>query len=329
MTLVRFLLYVLLLALTVMKVLLAQHFWRALEQGDPGGGRYLVAIGCALAVAAVFMLAAGDQAKRAGDRKKAIAWWVLFAVVVPLDMTADIGAVSMVTAADQARRTQAEFVRQEKLDAVERAEHEIERLRRRFPEPSYDQPSAALAALLAERQRRLQGYETRNWAPPQDLLTRIARLESAVPIAARIEALTAERDAANAWLVEHQAEATTHPQFTALAALLSSWGLSTSAEQVRVGLAFYLALGLTTTLTIGWWAVGFGVRSRGARDWSGALWARANNFAFRFWPRWPFRGPMRQFRTRYPEGAPPIAPLRRGGLNRDVADDFDELDPDE
>jgi hypothetical protein len=329
MTLVRFLLYVLLLALTIMKVLLAQHFWQALEQGDPGGGRHLVAIGCALAVAAVFMLAAADQAHRAGARKKALAWRLLFLLVVPLDMAADVGAVSMVTAADQARRTQAEFVRQEKLAIVARAEREIERLRRRFPEPQYDQPSAALAALLAERQQRLQLFEARNWAPPQDLLTRIARLQAAAPIAARIEALSIERDRANAWLVEHQAEATTHPQFTALAALLTSWGLRTDAEQVRVGLAFYLALGLTATLTIGWWAVGFGARSRSAsRDWSGALWARANNFAYRFWPRWPFRGPMHDFRARYPHGAPVLRPAR-GPMNRNVADDFDDLDPDE
>ena len=37
MTLVRFLLYVLLLALTIMKVLLAQHFWHGIGMGWEAG----------------------------------------------------------------------------------------------------------------------------------------------------------------------------------------------------------------------------------------------------------------------------------------------------
>lgn len=287
--------------LAAAQLLLVIDFYAGLR-ADGIGGFLLLMIGIGLCLLEIFMIALADRTKHE-DRPRAAAWWlVLFFVVLTLNSAADFGAITTVTATDQAERARQRVLYEQNERALARANAEIGSLERNLPGREYNQPSRALRSLLAEREARRAQFERRNWAVPLDLSRRIVRLESAIATMEEIERQKAERDRAEAFLAEHRRPNRAHPQFEALAALLAGVGIHTTPEAVRIGVAFALVIVLKLVLTTGFFVTSGGKRAADDNLDSPANWRR--------WRNWPFTRPKAMIpETPHRYGPAPMRPL--------------------
>ncbi|MGE0531944.1 MAG: hypothetical protein AB7G40_05475 [Hyphomonadaceae bacterium] len=247
----RVLTLIALVFLIVTQVCLEVHFWMSFASPDQFGQRLVVMIGAGLAFLEVFMLALAHDAARRGFTILAWLWRTVFVAVLLVNLPATFGAVTAVTGADHGLRRQSATVYRQHETAIARIDVDIRRLEASFDDPELNRPNAALAQLLDERLRRRAALEAEGTDVPQQLATRIARLQSALATAEMLERLAAERDRSLRYLAEHAPPAADHPQTSGIITVLASVGIEASGEQVRAGLAFTMVAVLKVVLNLG------------------------------------------------------------------------------
>jgi hypothetical protein len=237
-------------ALAVAQVVIAFFFWRTF--GGEGWLESLVwpVIGCGLVILEIFALVVAADATERGETAKARALQFLFVCLASVNFLADIAAVSNMSAADEAQRSQTVLVREQLLER--RAEIVAERasLKANLAADHLDLPPDAIAYQRDAAQARRARYIR----PPTSLLRQIAQLESAHTTATRVAALEAERDQIDASLRAAPPTAAHHPQFETLQRIASWFGIDASVSDVRVATALLVALLLKAALAFGFWA---------------------------------------------------------------------------
>lgn len=237
--------------LIVTQMRLEVHFWTSFDSADETGRRLVVMIAAGFALMEVFMLALAHDAARRGLIVLAWLWRVVFVAVLVVNLPSTFGAVAAVTGADHALRQQSALVYRHHEANVLRLEDDIARLEASIGDPELNRPSAAIALLLDERRQRRAAMEGAGAAPPQSLLNRIARLESALATVQAIERLRQEREQSMRYVMEHAPPDADHPQTRAIITVLAAAGVSATGDQVRAGLALALVTVLKLVLNLG------------------------------------------------------------------------------
>lgn len=237
--------------LIVTQMRLEVHFWTSFDSADETGRRLVVMIAAGFALMEVFMLALAHDAARRGLIVLAWLWRVVFVAVLVVNLPSTFGAVAAVTGADHALRQQSALVYRQHEANVLRLEDDIARLEASIGDPELNRPSAAIALLLDERRQRRAAMEGAGAAPPQSLLNRIARLESALATVQAIERLRQEREQSMRYIMEHAPPDADHPQTRAIITVLAVAGVSATGDQVRAGLALALVTVLKLVLNLG------------------------------------------------------------------------------
>lgn len=237
--------------LIVTQMQLEVHFWMSFDSPDETGRQLVVMIAAGFALIEVFMLALAHDAACRGLRLLAWLWRTVFIAVLVVNLPSTFGAVAAVTGADHVLRQQSAIVYRQHEANVVRLERDIIRLEASIADVELNRPSAALSLLLDERRQRRAALDEAGVEPPQSLLTRIARLESAVATAQEIERLRRERDQSLRYMTEHAPPDTDHPQTRAIITVLAALGVSATGDQVRAGLALALVTVLKLVLNLG------------------------------------------------------------------------------
>lgn len=245
--------YIPLIALAVVTIILTFDFWSSF------GGHVALAfqiVGVSFVLIELTGLVIYADLIARGERLKSRWWLFALAGVILVNLFADYGAVVTRTAADANDRARARAQYESSITSEFEASAAITRLERELEQMHRNRPLAALEAEYTALRQRRTWYEERDRAAPRRLLSEVAQAESALATGRALDGAVAQRDRARRTIAEFGAPPEReHPQFEALAAMLSSLGLAVSAGTVRVWLALPIAIVLKLLQLLGFWVL--------------------------------------------------------------------------
>jgi hypothetical protein len=241
------------LAMATVQLFLVYSFWGTMGGGDPVMAFAMQALGIGLAVFELVALVVASHADQRGQPGVAAGARMVVSLVFILNLLGDIGAIATFTHGDAEKR-QLEVAT---YDASKRQSDEVDSriaaLRTELEASKLNIPAAAIEVQLTQMRESFEqsglSSETRAWRQ-----RRAAELESALITARELERLVAERGGegatGNTPLVRPEES---HPQFESLSRIAGWMGIDVAPDDLRVGLALFMAIVVRAVLLIGLW----------------------------------------------------------------------------
>ncbi|MFZ4602979.1 MAG: hypothetical protein ACOYM8_11025, partial [Caulobacterales bacterium] len=243
------------IALTVFQIALTWEFWGSFgEAKGADQGWVFQGIGVSLAIIEAFALVVAMAAARRVEIVKAGLGLAVFLMTFAINLSADISAISLHSAADGEIRAQAVAAYDAKKAEFADLEATIVQRRTTLQEQKLDLPAEALAVRAEAVRGRIQRLEQASLPVPESRRRELARLEAARLVAAELATATARHGELRSDLAAIGARpAESHAQFATISKVLTDLGYEITPEDVRVWSALYIGVIVKLWMAFGLW----------------------------------------------------------------------------